>query len=98
MNIVKKLLSWVLPPTPNYYYRLSKEAEVEKVTETVPETVEEVPNDEVDVPLFTAEELQEMKKADLFELAVNSGVSEVTKKDTKKAIIEKIVSHYQIQA
>ena len=35
MNPVKKLLDWLLPPTPNYYYRLSKEAEVEKVTETV---------------------------------------------------------------
>ena len=81
-----------------YYYRLREDAEVEKVTETVPEKVEELPIDEVDVPLFTQEELQAMKKKELLELASDSGITEVTPKDTKKIIIEKIVSHYQIQA
>ena len=98
MNLVNKFLDWLFPKEPSYYYRLRQDAEVEKVTETVPEKVEELPHEEIDIPLFTMDELEEMKKSDLFELAVNSGVSEVTKKDTKKAIIEKIVSHYQIQA
>ena len=97
MNPVKKLLDWLLPPsTPNYYYRLRKDAEVEKVTETVPEKVEELPIDQVDVPLFTQEELQAMKKKELLELASDSGITEVTPKDTKKVIIGKIVSHYQL--
>jgi hypothetical protein len=99
MNLIKKFINWLLPKEPAYYYRLNSETDnVEKVTPAAPEPkVEEVPDEEVDVPLFTIDELEEMKKNDLLELATDSGITDVTKKDTKKILIEKIVSHYQIQ-
>ena len=74
----------------SYYYRLSEDT-------CEPEQVSFTQQPEPDVPLFTAEELQEMKKADLLDLALDSGIHGVSKKDTKAVLIEKIASHYEIQ-
>jgi hypothetical protein len=98
MSIFSKFLDWLLPPQPAYYYRINPQTdEVEKVVESKPESKAEELPEELDLPLFTTDELQEMTKSDLLELAVNSGIHGVSKKNTKKQLIEEICSHYEIE-
>ena len=104
MNLLKRFLNWLFPKEPAYFYRMDEQTQDPvKVPMDAPAvsepsgtdvTLEEVPS--VDVPLFTAEELKEIKKSDLLELAVNSGIEDVSRKDTKKDLIKKITSYYQI--
>lgn len=100
VQFLKKLFA---PKKINYYYKLDEESNepVQVPLDTPPWPVEDLQPDiaqpDLDVPLFTSEELKEMKKVDLLELAVNSGIADVSNKDTKASLIKKITSHYEIK-
>jgi hypothetical protein len=105
MNLFKRFYNWMFLEKTSYYYRLNTETdEPEKVSADVaiPEnhTEEELhaacgSGCECDCPLFTIEELKEMKKKDLFELAQDGGLK-CKKTDKKKDLIKKITLHYEL--
>lgn len=98
MNLFKRFINWLFgPKEPAYFYRVDPKTEEVHKVEMTEEPAFEAAEQDLDVPLFTAEELKEMKKADLFELAINSGITDVSKKDTKKVLIKKISSYYDIK-
>lgn len=96
-NLFKKLFGSKKTP---YYYQIDETSKepVQVPFDSVPPVAEDaVEPEHIDVPFFTTEELGEMKKADLYELAVNSGLTEVSPKDTKATLIRKISDHYELQ-
>ena len=98
--LIKKFLNWLFPKKDQSYYVINEQTnEPEKVVDSPSDQVKYAPeefNDDM-VPLFTVEELNAMKKDELYDLASDSGIPDVAKKDTKKVLIKKITSHYELE-